>query len=124
MHYPPEPPQPMHGPPEPLLPTHRYAFTVYVETAGANETLQKLNQAELPDFPGRKVTIVRSELNNKLFIGNFPREVRINMDLELKSPPPVLYPSSYHFVVYPSSYGHTISLSTPPHTISWFHLNR
>lgn len=43
---------------------------------GANETLQKLNQAELPDFPGRKVTIVRSELNNKLFIGNIPREVR------------------------------------------------
>ena len=46
-----------------------------METEGATTTLQKLNQAELPDFPGRKVTIVRSELNNKLFIGNLPREV-------------------------------------------------
>ena len=57
------------------LTPYRYAFVTYLKSEGANETLQKLNQAELPDFPGRKVTIVRSELNNKLFIGNIPREV-------------------------------------------------
>ncbi len=46
-----------------------------METDGAKETLTKLNQAELPDFPGRKLTIMRSEVKNKLFVGNIPREV-------------------------------------------------
>ncbi|GAX77450.1 hypothetical protein CEUSTIGMA_g4894.t1, partial [Chlamydomonas eustigma] len=60
-----------------------YAFAVYTETEGANETLSKLNQAELSDFPGRKVTIVRSEVKNKLFIGNLPRELNKEQILEV-----------------------------------------
>lgn len=51
----------------------RYAFVLYLTKEGTAEVLTKLNQAELTDFPGRKVTIVKSDVKNKLFIGNLPK---------------------------------------------------
>eukprot|EP00798_Chlamydomonas_sp_ICE-L_P000494 gene494-1900_t len=52
-----------------------YAFMLFKEKDGATAALSQLNQTELPDFPGKKVTIVKSEVKNKLFIGNMPREM-------------------------------------------------
>ena len=54
-------------------PLCRYAFVLYLTKEGTAEVLTKLNQAELTDFPGRKVTIVKSDVKNKLFIGNLPK---------------------------------------------------
>lgn len=53
----------------------RYAFVAYHDKEGAADSLLNLNQQELPDFPGRKVTIVRSEVKNKLFVANFPKDL-------------------------------------------------
>eukprot|EP00955_Chlamydomonas_euryale_P066794 359650-Chlamydomonas_euryale.AAC.1 len=50
-----------------------YAFAVYTDRDGATDALTKLNQTELPDFPGKKLTLARSEVKNKLFVGNIPR---------------------------------------------------
>ncbi|KAF5835914.1 hypothetical protein DUNSADRAFT_6672 [Dunaliella salina] len=52
-----------------------FAFCVYATKEGADEALMTLNQQELPDFPGRRLVIVKSEVKNKLFIGNLPRNI-------------------------------------------------
>lgn len=54
----------------------------YNDKDGASDALINLNQSELPDFPGRKVTIVRSEVKNKLFVANFPRDMNKDQILE------------------------------------------
>lgn len=60
----------------------RYAFVAFLDKEGAADALLHLNQSELPDFPGRKVTIVRSEVKNKLFVANFPRDMTKDQILE------------------------------------------
>ncbi|KAG1660347.1 hypothetical protein FOA52_014400 [Chlamydomonas sp. UWO 241] len=50
-----------------------YAFVVFMDKEGTNDVLTKINQTDLPAFPGKKISIVRSEVKNKLFVGNMPR---------------------------------------------------
>ncbi|KAL6765092.1 hypothetical protein V8C86DRAFT_2461168 [Haematococcus lacustris] len=52
-----------------------FAFCVYKTREGADAALEKLNQAELPDHPGRKAIVVRSDVKNKLFLGGLPRDM-------------------------------------------------
>lgn len=50
-----------------------FVFCVYKERAAATAAPDKLNQAELPAFAGRKISVSPSQVKNRLFIGGVPR---------------------------------------------------
>lgn len=52
-----------------------FAFCVYKTKEAAAAATGKLNQTELIDFPGKKVSTQISQVKNRLYIGGIPREL-------------------------------------------------
>eukprot|EP00879_Flechtneria_rotunda_P010539 GHRR01011019.1.p1 GENE.GHRR01011019.1~~GHRR01011019.1.p1 ORF type:complete len:456 (+),score=156.94 GHRR01011019.1:1169-2536(+) len=62
-----------------------FGFVVYHTKDAAENAVQHLNAQELPDHPGRKIRASKSEVKNRLFIGNLPRSMtQHQLEEELK----------------------------------------
>ncbi|CAD7698386.1 unnamed protein product [Ostreobium quekettii] len=53
-----------------------YAFVTFKTTEQAATATEKLNQKELDAHPGKKVRVILSQVKNRLFIGNVPKDLK------------------------------------------------
>ncbi|GMH39473.1 hypothetical protein BSKO_07371 [Bryopsis sp. KO-2023] len=60
-----------------------YAFVTYMTTDQAATAVETLNSQELKDFPGKTVRVIMSQVKNRLFIGNVPKDVKLEDMQEL-----------------------------------------
>eukprot|EP00210_Caulerpa_lentillifera_P003170 g3029.t1 len=52
-----------------------YAFVTFMTREAAHQAIETLNQTEMKDFPEKKVSLILSQVKNRLFVGNIPREM-------------------------------------------------